>query len=146
MGRNLDEARRLGEIDGRITNLGQEDAVEHRVGLKLLKDLHAVVLRRLAIDEGLLQAFGIALERVKVVGEDDDLVSALLVRANKVLTRLELGRVHHKQQLALARVRRQVLSIKLGCHRAPHFGTLRKKIFFLIITDFEIVDKPARWR
>ena len=60
------------------------------------------------------------LEGEDVVGEDDDLVAALLVVPHQVLARAELVGVHRVQQPRHVRVGRaaQVLAVELVGHRA----------------------------
>ena len=64
------------------------------------------------------------LQCINVVGEDDDLVSSLLMEAYQELASLKLARVHAIKQHALARLLFQVLAIELWRHWTPHFSAL----------------------
>lgn len=125
--RDLDEAGRLGQIDRRVADLGQEDGVDDRVVLEVLQDAHALDLWRTAVDVRLAELDGVRLERIHIVGKDDDLVAAILVVLDEVLRRLELGGVHAVQQHLLAALFAEVLAVEFGGHRAPHLGALHRR-------------------
>jgi hypothetical protein len=98
--RDLDQAGRLGEVDGRVADLGKEDRADMRAALEMLQDPHAFCLASLTVDVWLLQLARVRLERVHVVREDDDLVATVFMILNQELACLELARVHAVEQRA----------------------------------------------
>eukprot|EP00966_Prymnesium_polylepis_P060129 1394914-Prymnesium_polylepis.2 len=73
-------------------HLGDEDGVVLAAALEALEQVGPLVVARRAIDHRPLKTARILLQREDVVGEDDDLVAALLMRAHQVLARAELRR------------------------------------------------------
>lgn len=60
-----------------------------------------------------------------VVREDNDLVTAILVVFDEVLTSLELLRVHAIKKHPLPVILPQVFCIELGWHGTPDLSTLK---------------------
>jgi hypothetical protein len=80
-------------------------------------------VRRVAVDERLAQLGSQLAKRKDVVAEHDDLVAALLVRADEVLARHGLGGVAAVEQLLpLLVLWVQVLEHELARHGAPHLA------------------------
>jgi hypothetical protein len=79
--RDLDEAGGLREVDGRVTDLGEEDGADGRVVLEAVENADALNLRGSAVDERLAELDGV---RLRGRGE----LSATWARAG----RAEIGR------------------------------------------------------
>jgi hypothetical protein len=79
--RDLDETGGLREVDGRVTDLGEEDGADGRVVLEAVENADALNLRGSAVDERLAELDGV---RLRGRGE----LSATWARAG----RAEIGR------------------------------------------------------
>ena len=80
-------------IDGRVSDLTEDDAVDLLPVTELRNNVHALKVRDLAADEGNVQALRILLEAEQVVAEDNNFVAARLMQFLQVMTRHILGRV-----------------------------------------------------
>jgi hypothetical protein len=59
--RNLDQTRRLGQVDARVADLGEENRVDLRIVLEVLQNAHALRLRNAAVDVELVELLGVCL-------------------------------------------------------------------------------------
>mmetsp|Transcript_3885 Transcript_3885/g.10757 ORF Transcript_3885/g.10757 Transcript_3885/m.10757 type:complete len:206 (-) Transcript_3885:1416-2033(-) len=125
MGRNLDNHTRVGNIDGRVADFGNEKRPCLWVELKLPNDVHPLGLFGCSVDHGLVEFEGIVIQSVHTVRKHDDLISPGLVELNEKLTGSNLVWIHNPQQFAARNgISLEVFSIEFRGHRAPDFRTL----------------------
>jgi len=90
---DLNNDIRVRNIDGRVSNLTEDNAVDLLPVTELRNNVHALKVGDLAANEGNVQALRILLEAEQVVAEDDNFVAARLVQFLQVMTRHILRRV-----------------------------------------------------
>lgn len=75
--RDLDDHVHVGQVDGAVADLGDEERVHARVVLERVERQQTLGFGGFPENEGLFEQHGILFERVDVVREDEDFVPAL---------------------------------------------------------------------
>jgi hypothetical protein len=92
------------------------------------------------------------LQRVHIVGEDDNLVTPIFMVLDQELARLELVWVHAVQKHSFPRLLPQILSIEFWGHWAPNFRTLIEQRVSValfgcaFLSDKILGSAPERWQ